>query len=64
MKRNMAPRPITVKYAAKCAETGRELKPGDEAIYYPKGKALYHPESESAAEYRRWQADQDAGYDY
>lgn len=58
------PREITVKYAGTCAETGRPLKPGDRAIYYPTSGKLYHPESEQAAEYRRYKADRAAGYDY
>ena len=60
----MDPRMITVKYDTKCAETGKPLKKGEQTLYYPKGKALYHPDSEQAADYRRWQADLAMGGNY
>lgn len=58
---------LTLKYDGKCAETGRELKKGEQALYYPsaeKGKNLFHPDSNQAAEWRRWQADLKMGHDY
>lgn len=67
MKRNHDPRMITLKYDATCAETGKPLKKGEQAVYYPsgkKGKNLYHTDSQQAAEFRRWQADLAMGYDY
>lgn len=67
MKRTRDPYMITVRYAAKCAETGKELKPGDQALYYPgaeKGKSLYHPESKQADDWRTWKADLAMGHNY
>lgn len=61
------PRMITLKYDAVCAETGKAMKAGEQAVYYPTGEArknLYHPESEQAAEFRRWKADLAMGNDY
>lgn len=58
---------IILKYPAKCAETGKPLKPGDSVVYYPsspKGANLFHPDSKTAAGYRDWAADQDMGYNY
>lgn len=62
--RNRDPYQLTVRYPAKCAETGKELKKGDTAIYYPSGKKLYHPESKQAESFRSWQADLAMGFDY
>lgn len=50
--RDDSPREIVVKYAAACAETGKPLPVGAAAIYYPRSRKLYHPESNQAAEYR------------
>jgi hypothetical protein len=50
--RDSNPREIIVKYAAACSETGKPLPAGAAAIYYPRSKKLYHPESKTAAEYR------------
>lgn len=35
------PRWITVRYPANCYKCGRDIKKGDRAFYYPKGKNLY-----------------------
>ena len=54
-RRNYAgndPREIVVKYAAVCAETGKPLPAGTAAVYYPRSRKLYHPESRTAGEYR------------
>ena len=58
---------ITLKYDAVCGETGKALKKGESAVYYPtspKGKNLFHPESKTAAEYRSWKDDLNMGHDY
>lgn len=52
MRRTESPRRITVKYAAKCAETGRDLPKGSTAIYYPSARKLYCEESRQAEEFR------------
>lgn len=67
MKRTRDPYMLTLKYPAKCAETGREMKAGEQALYYPgqeKGRNLYHPDSKQAAEWRSWQADMAMGQNY
>ncbi len=38
-RRNQTPYLIRVKYPATC-HCGQEIKPGDEALYYPQGKKL------------------------
>lgn len=58
---------LTLKYPAKCAETGKEMQKGDKALYYPsgeKGKNMYHPDSKQAADWRSWQQDLDMGHNY
>lgn len=67
MRKDRDPRVITLKYDATCAETGKALKKGEQAVYYhtsPKGKNLFHPDSEQARAYRDMMADQANGYDY
>jgi hypothetical protein len=67
MGRTRDPYMLTLKYPAKCAETGKEMAKGDKALYYPsaaKGKNLFHPESNQAAEYRSWQQDLSTGNNY
>ena len=54
---NMDPREITLKFNSKCAETGKPLKKGDKAIYYPNGKKVFSPDSKQAEEFRNWQFD-------
>lgn len=49
---NNDPREIIVKYAGVCAETGKPLKKGDTAVYYPRGKKMFHPESRTAEDFR------------
>lgn len=58
------PRVVTVKYPTKCAETGKPLKKGDKAVYYPKSKKLYCMDSKQAYEFRNWKMDMDMGYNY
>jgi len=64
MTRDKDPRIITIKYNTTCAETGKPLNKGDQAVYYPKSKDLFHLESEQATAYRMWKADQDMGHNY
>lgn len=67
MGRTRDPYVITVKYAAKCAQTGRPLAKGDRAVYYPsaeRGKNLFHMESDQAMEFNRWKQDMAMGNDY
>jgi hypothetical protein len=57
---DMDPRQITARYDSICPETGKAIKKGDECIYYPRSKAAYHTDSDTAADYRS-QAQADAG---
>jgi hypothetical protein len=61
---NRDPREITAKFDSQCAQTGKPIKKGDQCIYYPVGKAVYHMDSKQAEEYRSWQIDLAMGYDY
>jgi len=59
------PREITVKYNCKCQECGKELKKGEKAIYYPKGKAMFCINGKQAEEFRAWLFDVNVlGCDY
>ena len=58
------PRIITLKYNAVCDETGRQLKAGEEALYYPSSKSFFGLDTKQAEEFRNWKADIDMGYDY
>lgn len=51
-RRDENPREIVVKYAAVCSETGKPLPVGAAAVYYPRSRKLYHPESKTAADFR------------
>lgn len=58
------PRIITLRYDAVCDETGRLLKAGEEALYYPSSKDFFALDTKQAEEFRSWKADMDMGYDY
>ena len=58
------PRILKARFKSKCAETGKVINKGDECIYYPLGKKVYHMDSKQAAEYRAWLADMSFGFDY
>jgi hypothetical protein len=64
MARNMDPRVITVKYDGKCAETGKALKKGEQAVYYPHGRTMYALDSKQAGEFRAWKEDLAMGNNY
>jgi len=58
------PRIITLRRDAVCAETGKPIKAGEQAVYYPLSKDIFCMDSNQAQEFRNWKADMDAGYDY
>lgn len=58
------PREIAARFDSICAETGKPIKKGDPAVYYPVGKAIYHPDSKQAEEFFAWKADLAMGHDY
>jgi len=51
------PRSIRAKYNSICAETGRTIAKGDECVYYPLTKKVYHLESHTAADFYQWSYD-------
>jgi hypothetical protein len=61
---NADPYIITVRYAGKCAETGKDLKAGDKALYFPREKKMYHTDSKEAQRIRGVWMDRELGYDY
>lgn len=58
------PREITVRWNARCAETGKVLTKGQPALYYPSDKRMYHLDSQTAQQWREWQDDRAMGWDY
>lgn len=58
------PRIITLKYDTTCAETGKPIKTGEKAIYYPRTKDFFCMDSKQAQEFHGWKQDMDMGYDY
>ena len=58
------PRVITLKRDGVCAETGKTIKAGEQAVYYPRNKEIFCMDSNQAKEFRDWKADMDMGYDY
>lgn len=64
MRRNQDPKIMAARFDSKCAETGKEIKKGDQFLYYPDGKKAYHLDSKQAQSYYEWKADQSMGYDY
>lgn len=55
---------MTLKYDATCGETGKKLKVGEQAVYYPNDKTFFGTDTKQAEEFRNWKADMDMGYDY
>lgn len=55
------PRQIVAKFNSKCAETSKPIKKGDQCIYYPLNKEVFHLDSNQAQDYREWKADVDMG---
>lgn len=45
-------RPLTVKYPGTCAETGKPIGKGEEALWDAQAKCLYCESSKAANEYR------------
>lgn len=44
---NSTPRVIKAKYTGKCAETGKEIKVGDDILYYPNEKKVFCTDSQA-----------------
>lgn len=45
------PRVITLRYPAVCRETGRKLRRGDTALWYPRSRAVYALETAAHRQY-------------
>lgn len=64
MHRNNDPRIIECRFDSICAETGKAIKKGEQALYYPSTKKVYSIDSKAMYEYNCWQADLAMGHDY
>lgn len=42
-----------------CAETGKAIAKGDECLYFPSSRRVYHPDSKEAYDWRNRRADED-----
>lgn len=51
------PRTIKAKFESTCKETGKTIEVGEECVYYPSSREVFHPESKTAEEYRNWKFD-------
>lgn len=63
-RRSKEPRFINVKYDSTCAETGKLIKQGEQAVYYPNDRKVYHEDSKTAYDFRMMKADEQMGYSY
>jgi len=50
---------IVSRYKSKCAETGKQIKKGDNCLYDPSLKKVYHMDSQVAKE---WKEEQQEGH--
>ena len=63
--RDTSPYELRVKYPCTCAETGKALKKGDEAVYYPASKKMFCMDSKQAESFRSAKFDEQyLGYQY
>jgi hypothetical protein len=46
------PRFITARFDSKCAETGQQIKKGQECLYYPRTQQVYSLESKTVQDWR------------
>ena len=53
------PRVIKSRFNTRCAESGEIIKKGDECIYYPTDRKVYHVDSKQATDFRNWRMDAD-----
>jgi hypothetical protein len=53
----MDPRIIEARFDSTCKETGKAIKKGQECVYYPKARAVYHMESKTAYDFKGWHED-------
>ena len=53
----MEPRIIQARFDSTCKETGKAIKKGQDCVYYPKARAVYHMESKTAHDFNSWHED-------
>ena len=51
------PRIITARFDSTCQETGKAIKKGQDCVYYPYNKSIFHMDSKQASEFKSWQED-------
>ena len=51
------PREITARFDSFCPETGKTIKKGEHAWYYPRERKAYHVDSKTAVDGRECMAD-------
>ena len=51
------PRIITARFDSTCQETGKAIKKGQDCVYYPYNKSVFHMDSKQAGEFKSWQED-------
>lgn len=62
---NLDPRIITAKFNSVCSESGKQIKKGEECLYYPSSKSVFCLDTKQAESFRSWQFDVKVlGYDY
>ena len=54
---SMDPRVIKARFDGVCEETGKTIKKGDDCVYYPYNKAIYHMDSKTAYDFKGWHED-------
>lgn len=55
---------IKCRFDSTCAETGKTIKKGEEALYYPATKKVYSIESKQVYEYNCYLADLQLSNEY
>jgi hypothetical protein len=51
------PRIITARFNSTCHETGKAIEKGQDCVYYPYNKSVFHMDSKQASEFKSWQED-------
>ena len=51
------PRIITARFNSTCHETGKAIEKGQDGVYYPYNKSVFHMDSKQASEFKSWQED-------
>jgi len=54
---NQDPRIITCKFDSICKESGKPIKKGEQALYYPLSKSIFSLDTKQAQEFRQWKFD-------